>query len=414
VTHLALFGVFACGNLGNDASLEAMLANIRLLVPDTEITCICYDPGTVRRRYGIDALPIDVEPEAAVARAQTLPRRVARIGGRIQAELDLWRTIPEHLHGIDHLLFAGTGVLDDFGVPPWNLPYDLYRWCTLSRRAGIRISFVSVGAGPIVHRASRRLMMAALQQADYRSYRDELSRHYLTSIGFDTRQDRVYPDLVFSIPDDQLPPHPLPAIPPRTVGVGVMGYYGWRNSPHSGASIYAAYIAKMKLFVAWLVAQGYAVHLLTGEVPIDERPRDEIMHYLRSMLPAEALLRVYTPPITSTYELLAAVSATDLVVATRYHNVIAALMLGRPVVSAGYSKKNDVLLADMGLGAYCQNVETLDVERLQMQFRDLVATAAAAGERIRKSVIEYRRCLDKQYAYLFSDLRKAKVDGTHN
>ena len=158
----------------------------------------------------------------------------------------------------------------------------------------------------------------------------------------------------------------------------------------------------MKHFIAWLVAQGYSVHLLTGEVPTDERPRDEIIGHLHSMFDAETLQCVYTPPIASMYDLLAAIAATDLVVATRYHNVIAALMLGRPVVSAGYSKKNDVLLADVGLGAFCQHVESLDVERLQTQFIDLVATAAAAGERIRTSVLEYRRRLAEQYASLFS------------
>jgi polysaccharide pyruvyl transferase WcaK-like protein len=245
-------------------------------------------------------------------------------------------------------------------------------------------------------------MLAALRQAEYRSYRDDLSRQYLATVGFDSHQDRVYPDLVFSLPPDQLPAHKLPALPAHAVGVGLMGYYGWRNSQHSGGSIYATYIAKMKQFVAWLIEQGYAVHLLTGEVPTDDRAREEVVEHVRSTCAAESLARIHMPPIGSTYELLTAIAATDIVVATRYHNVISALLLGRPVVSAGYSKKNDVLLADMGLGAYCQHVESLDVARLQDQFTALTADAAAAGDRVRRTVVKYQSQLAEQYTYLFA------------
>src|SRR3712207_8323203 len=39
--------------------------------------------------------------------------------------------------------------------------------------------------------------------------------------------------------------------------------------------------------------------------------------------------------------------------------------------SLGYARKNDVLLADMGLDAFCQHVEELDLDRLKAQFAAL-------------------------------------------
>ena len=39
------------------------------------------------------------------------------------------------------------------------------------------------------------------------------------------------------------------------------------------------------------------------------------------------------------------------VVATRYHNVICALKLAKPVVSVGYAAKNVAIMADMGLSS---------------------------------------------------------------
>lgn len=400
MSKIALFGVFANGNLGNDATLEAMLANLAIWAPAAEVCCICPDPAAVQRRYGIAAIPIDVTPASSGDRS--LGGRVLRLGGRVRQEFALWGESAARLRGVDHLLITGTGVLDDFGVRPWNLPYDLYKWCTLARRAGARLSFVSVGAGPIVQRASRWLMTGALAKAHDRSYRDQQSKDYLAGIGFDTRQDKVYPDLVFSLPPARMPSHRPPAAPPRVIGVGVMGYYGWSNSPQTGEAIYAAYVAKLGRFCAWLLEQGYAVHLLAGEMPTDQRPRDEIMAYLRTTLPAAALEQVVAPPIGTPDDVLAAVAATDLVVATRFHNVVAALMLGRPVLSIGYAKKNDVLLADMGLGAFCQHVETFDLQRLQMQFTELAAIAGPAAEQICRRMNDYRSQLDAQYAHLFA------------
>jgi polysaccharide pyruvyl transferase WcaK-like protein len=67
------------------------------------------------------------------------------------------------------------------------------------------------------------------------------------------------------------------------------------------------------------------------------------------------------------------IAETDVVVATRFHNVVCALKLGRPTVSIGYAKKNDVLLAETGLGEFCQSIETLDVDRLIRQFQALLS-----------------------------------------
>lgn len=402
MTRIALFGVFASGNLGNDATLEAMLANLAIWSPGAEICCICPDPEVLQQRYGIQAIPIDITPAAAAGLpgARSLGGRVRRIARRVRQEVALWNESAAHLQGVEHMLMTGTGMLDDFGVRPWNLPYDLYKWCTLARRAGARLSFVSVGAGPIVQSASRWLMTAALRKAHYRSYRDQQSKDYLSGIGFETRQDEVCPDLVFSLPPARLPAHQPPATPPRTVGVGVMGYYGWSNLPETGEAIYTEYLAKLSRFCAWLLEEGYNVHLLTGEMPTDQRPRDEIMAHLQTTLDAQALARVATPAIATPDDVLAAVAATDLIVATRFHNVVSGLMLGRPVISIGYAKKNDVLLADMGLGAFCQHVEALDVERLQTQFNQLAAAAGPAAEQVCNRVHEYRRQLDAQYAYL--------------
>lgn len=393
--RVALFGGFGTGNLGNDATLAAMLANLRSRLPAADFYCVCPDPPAVQDRYSLPAVPVD--PGMAGTGDGASTGRLLRLGKRAFAEPSSWRAAGDFLRTVDHLIVAGTGILDDFGVRVWNMPYDLYKWCQVARHVRTRLSFVSVGAGPILHPASRWLMVEALRSAQYRSYRDQLSREYLASVGFFDHGDQVCPDLAFSLPDRHERGWRPATSQPQTIGVGVMGYYGWRNSQQHGAHIYDEYVAKIGRFTAWLLEQGYAVHLLTGEIPTDQRPMQDVLQYLLSAIDLETRSRVRVPEIIAPDDVFAAIDATDLVVATRFHNVISALLLGRPVLSLGYSKKNDVLLAEMGMGQYCQAVEDFSVEKLQQQFQELAARAGETAATICSRVDSYRALLDAQY-----------------
>jgi polysaccharide pyruvyl transferase WcaK-like protein len=77
-----------------------------------------------------------------------------------------------------------------------------------------------------------------------------------------------------------------------------------------------------------------------------------------------------------------AMAPAGAVIATRYHNVICALMLAKPTISIGYGEKNAVLMADVGLADYSQEVNSLDVGRLIEQFTDLESHAAQLRQTI--------------------------------
>ena len=90
-----------------------------------------------------------------------------------------------------------------------------------ARMTGTRLMFLSIGAGPIVHRVSRLLMRAGVAQADFCSYRDEGWRRFMASIGRQTADDEVWPDLVFALERGTAEPR-IDA--PFTVALGVMNY----------------------------------------------------------------------------------------------------------------------------------------------------------------------------------------------
>jgi polysaccharide pyruvyl transferase WcaK-like protein len=95
------------------------------------------------------------------------------------------------------------------------------------------------------------------------------------------------------------------------------------------------------------------------------------------------------------------IALTDAVVATRFHNILFALLLERPVVSVGYTDKNDALMEEMGLGAYRQNIESLDTRVLIRQFTELAALPVPPIAAIRDKVEQFRSRLEQQYDRLF-------------
>src|ERR1700683_5446528 len=80
-----------------------------------------------------------------------------------------------------------------------------------------------------------------------------------------------------------------------------------------------------------------------------------------------------------------AMAPASSVVATRYHNMMCALKLGKPAISLGYSDKNVSLMEDMGLPDFSQHANNISFDRLIEQFAKLERNAdqlrASLGER---------------------------------
>ena len=393
--RIAVFGLFGSGNTGNDGSLEAMLCFLRKVRPDSAILCICGEPQTVSGRFEVATVPI-VRPLPEGRLLRVLDRML--LGGPRRAIhfLDSIR----RLRAIDVLIVPGTGVLDDFAAGPMGWPLCLFTWCLAARLAGTRLAFVSIGAGPIHHPLSRWLMKRAIGAASFRSYRDTISKEFMESIGFDTRNDPVYPDLAFKLPSPRAAS--VDDTGTLTVGVGVMAYYGWRNDTGRGAVIYRAYLEKMTAFVRWLLERGHRVRLLTGDRGDDRAVSDLMQALARTGIPASD--RLLAAPARSLHELMEQIVRTDIVVATRFHNIVCALKLGRPALSLSYARKNDVLMAEMGLGDYCHHVERFDVDWLKERFVSLIADRAQVERQLRDANSLYQRRLAQQDSLLVATL----------
>jgi polysaccharide pyruvyl transferase WcaK-like protein len=412
--RIVLFGHFGVGNLGNDTTLESVILNIRRYKPDAQITCVCRGPKVISDKYNIDAVPVDIGEDRRPGEASPAkPNPLTRLLLRVIDELKFWFRHGAWFRDVDRFLIIGTGAIYDGTAPPWNVPYDTFKWCAAARLGGASVMFVSVGAGPVYHPASRFLFLRALKMAHYRSYRDMASFHFLKSIGFDTSGDSLYPDLVFSLPMPDVSGIAPSSETPKMVGLGVMSYYGEHYDIVKGQPIYKEYVKKLKDIVRWLLENGYHVRLLTGDLENDRQPADELLDFVSREGQLDWKARIIAAPITSVEELNAQVLQTDIVVASRFHNLVSALMAGRPALSISYHEKNDALMAEFGLVENCQPIETLDVDRLVGQLQSLILNANEVSTRIQGKVNEYRRRLDEQYQNILFSKRGSEIRGVH-
>jgi polysaccharide pyruvyl transferase WcaK-like protein len=398
--RIAFWGNFGALNLGNECTLAAAVGNIRARLPDAKLVAICRDPEDAARRHGIAALPMSGRA-AQPAQGRQYPKllRMLRLVGREAAD---WLRAFRHATTIDALLITGSGILSDEGEGTLGLPYELFKWSLVSKLRGKRLLFVSVGAESLTRPISRAFVKGALKLADYRCYRDVHSAELLQGIGFKNDQDVVRPDLAFSLPRSIAPAHGAAlgesrGAPPGRVAVGVFNYRDRGQLNSADAAAYQTYLDAICSLIAWLLARHYQVRVVIGDFRYDDAVRVDV----RAELTRRGL-DLTTPsfaddPAASFEQLLDQLAAVDFVIATRYHNLILGLLLGKPVVSVSYEGKHEALMRTMGLADYCQTIDDLDVKRLVDQFQRLEKNADALRAVIVERVADSRASLDEQY-----------------
>lgn len=400
---ISVFGNFGLGNIGNESTFEAILYHLRRLVPGAEVICICTGPEAIAASHGIRAVPSCRKVVTTWTPSSRLARLLRRVFVGIPSEVYRWAEAFRTLKGTDALIVPGTGLLTDaYGLMNNWGPYSVFKWSLVAKLCGCKLFFVSVGAGPLYSRLGRVFAKSALAIADYRSYRDTSSLDYLKSIGFVRKDDRVYPDLVFSLPESVIPHGPIKKNGRSVVGLGLMEYAGKYSVDRPSPAIYRTYLDTLLIFVTWLLDRNYDVRLLVGDT-CDSAVVQELKQMLNERLSRDDAERVFDEPAASVEDLLLQLAATEIVVATRFHNVLAALLLNKPVISISFHHKCASLMSQMGLAEYCQDMNDLKAAKLIEQFRQLEKNVGSLRPLIRQKAAAFRRVLDDQYNFIFQD-----------
>jgi chemotaxis protein methyltransferase CheR len=398
---IAFYGHFGSSNPGNEATLLAILSQLRERYPGCEFQCICTHPEVVAARDGIEATAIRTRVAKIWDRDAPLARRVPMSLAGAAAELAQYGRAFAELRGSDMLIVPGTGLVTDvFGLSSWG-PYNLFKWILIAKLRRCRVLFVSIGAGPFETPLGRSLVRAATSLGDYRSFRDEPSRDAVRAIGGGSERDTVYPDLAFGLPRGLLPARSSPSRRERrVVGLGLMVYYGRYSTadPHSGT--YATYLESLAVFAAWLLEHDYDIRLLLGDG--DRSVIGDFRSALEAQLGGYDEDRVVDQQIVSVHDVLAELADTDVVVATRFHNVLFAMLLDKPTIAISFHHKCTSLMSQMDVSEYCHDIHQMDADRLIAQFRQLERNEQAVKRTIARGCDRARTALDEQYDLVFA------------
>jgi polysaccharide pyruvyl transferase WcaK-like protein len=402
---IAFFGHFDSTNFGNESTLQAILYHLRCFQPDAEVICISTGPeATISAHYVKEAIPVSERFfVSAWAPRNLLTKALRKVCLGLPSEVYGWAKGLIKLRHTQTLIIPGTGLLTDaYGFLNWG-PYNLLKWSLIAKACRCKLLFVSVGAGPISGTLGRWFVKSILSLADFRSYRESSTRRYLESIGFRADNDRVYPDLAFSLPETVIPHQDGQRSRKAVVGLGIMVYTEKYAGSTPNNRVHLAYLENLVIFTKWLLAQGYEIRLLIGDLS-DMRAMKQFRDLLEEKISICDHKHVIDEPIRSVDDLLSQIVSTDIVVATRFHNVLLSLFCNKPVISVSFHHKCESLMSSMGLSEYCIDIHNMKADILIEKFCDLATNADKLKPLISAKTREFREALDEQYKFIFNGI----------
>lgn len=388
---IGLYGNFGAGNLGNDCTLMAVIEQAKRRISHGELRCFCTDPERVKEHYKVASFP--AEPSILPRGRSWLLAKAIRVAfNRIPTEVVHWFRTLLIISDLDMLIIAGTGVVQDAVSGPFGAPFVIFKFALLAALCRVKLVFLNVGVGPINHPLSKWFVRRSLALAKFRTYRDEASRKYLAKIGFYSEQDRVYPDVVFGLMSAQ-PPSRGQATRKPIIGVGLSDCSSLRNSD----SLLRAYLEAMATFVDALQRKGYAVRLLIGDTKYDTVVVAKFIELLkvRKLPLAPASLLVDPAPDVET--LIEQIVETEAVVSARYHNLVLAMLHGKPLIAISHHPKFDSLATEAGLGRYLIPLTELNGELLTSKFGELESELDEVAKYIRMKAKKYRAAVELEF-----------------
>lgn len=396
-SRVALYGNFGASNLGNECTLAAAIDGLARRLGRERLYCIAPGAEGVVRLHGIDAIAMDsASPRAPLkGPGPTAPLRLLK---RIHWEWAELRRALRLTAGTKAFLVTGTGILeDDTGSLGWFLA--ILRWTLAARLRNAAVGFVSIGAGPVRPGLPRLILRIVLAMAHYVSYRDGFSRDWMHRIGVEVRNHFIAPDLAFGLTASSESLVPRGESEGPRVAVGVMNIVALAD-PRVTASSEESYLARMTDLLIELIPVSAGVDIVYGDSAYDDRLANILLNRCTERLRACSASRVVLRASRDYEELMTILSQQDVVLAPRYHNLILALLFGKPVIALAYHEKHRDLLAQFGLDRFVHDLLDFDPKRVATEVLEAFSQRHALRERIRSEVESAWQRLEEQYERL--------------
>jgi len=410
--------------------MEVVLRNIGERWPEAKVTAFSMNPDDTVKKHGIPSYPIrrhtwkigynsgDMEAiqqshRGLMSRLGTTRNPWIRLPRALVGEIGFLIGSLKRIWSFDRLIIGGGGQLTERSGP-WGFPYAIFIWVLMARAARVKCVFLNVGAGPLRHPLSKLFVKCALSAADYVSFRDVQSQELATSIGFNGAS-QVFPDSVYDY-KLSIPGASSGKRSQQIVGIAPMPYPFCDPREHLSdrQAIYEDLTAKIAKFAAAAVQQSYSIEPFGSDYGADPSAIEDLRALLRE---SHHIITPEYARVESVRELLSRMSSMDYVVTCRFHGVVFAHLLNKPVLAISHHPKVANLMNTLGLSEYCFDIEKFQPEQLTDAFESMVRNAEEIRSTMAASLAFRRMKLKGQFDYLFppapNEVREQKAEHTH-
>jgi polysaccharide pyruvyl transferase WcaK-like protein len=391
--RIALFGEFGIGNVGNDISCHVLSSLLSQAVPGVELSAITRGSARLGQVLGLPAVPISAR--ARVLKLPSMLRPAQRVSSKVADFVRLVRIVGAY----DAVIVPGTGVLED--SKRWN-PGGVLTWLLLlaiaCRVRGVALVWFAVGGSPYRHWLPAKVAAWSGRWAQHRSFRDVTTAATLRRAGLDVPDTAITHDVVFaeadSISGKSRPPAQRLA---STIAISAIDYESGDNR--------SAYLQRLAGVALSLLERGLDLVLVVGD-DADELPTEDLMRLIElSCHPrAAAVRRVRRSDFTALSQTL---KNTDLVMASRFHVLLAALKLRRPIIALSHASKDDDLLGQFGLSDYVHSIEDFTAEDIQASLDRLSLEFESVQHRLELGCIRAHGSVNADFRRMREALQKA-------
>jgi polysaccharide pyruvyl transferase WcaK-like protein len=419
-SKIALLHHTGGGNLGDQASVDAVITNIKRRWPGSLIALLSMNPSETAKIHGIPSYPLRTYGwEVGYQRSTTDGKKASergllqwlratrtplvRLPRAVWRELAFLRATYRVVRRFDLLIVSGGGQLSAKSGA-WGFPYSLLTWCLLARAARVRCLLLNVGAGPLAQSLSGFFVNRTLHAADYVSFRDEPSQILARKVGF-TGKSKVFPDNVYSL---TVPEHSFGELRKRdrpVVGIAPLAYPTKRAyCTLEQETAYDNVIATFAAFASALAGRSYSLALFGTDIGEDPAVIEDLRRVLRDRH------HIATPtyePSRGVDELLCRMALMDYVVTCRFHGVVFAHILNKPVLAISPHPKVADHMSALGLSKYCVDIRTFDAHLLADRFEVLVRERDSVKTRLAAGLATRRSMLKRQFDELFPPKHEA-------
>lgn len=433
---IALLTPYSGRNLGDGAIQSTFIQLLRERRPDVEIVGLTEDPVRTAEIHGIRCFPLHASARAAaeqsrrepsgpapvaneqasqpkprprasvLARALLAPMRLAGslrwMGRRAQEWWDTWRL----LKGIDLLVVAGGGQLDEEWGGAWSHPYTIWRWTLCARLRGRPVAFASVGLGVMRSRLGTFFIRQALARSEYRSYRDPGTRALLSAFDF-ASEDPIVPDIALGLPlaEGSRPSRKTR----RAVGIVPMIFAHAELWPTPNGTVYARYIDELRRVVLGLLNTGCDVDLF-----VTNRSDTTALKDLLTGVTSEHAGTWRVVESSSLTQLLTAIEDCRVVIASRLHAIVLAQRLATPMIAISFDRKVEEQMRLAGLSDFCLDIRSFEHGDLLQRFNALDPRAAHVEAQLDSFVADAQRSLSGQFTRLAALLGPVQAAESRN